>query len=78
MATSPVVTFPAVDPVYVNQSLLPALVEFWHASVLPAFEERDRCLDGVPVGWIPGAKSSASRVSGDGEANKKAKRETTE
>ena len=42
------------DPVYVTQSLLPALVDFWHNHVLPAFEERDRMgIENVGVVWIP-------------------------
>ena len=42
------------DPVYVTQSLLPNLLDFWHQQVLPAFEERDQLgKDNVPIGWIP-------------------------
>ena len=42
------------DPVYVTQSLLPSLLDFWHQQVLPAFEERDQLgRDNVPTGWIP-------------------------
>ena len=42
------------DPVYVSQSLLPSLLDFWHNHVIPAFEERDKMgKDRAPVGWIP-------------------------
>ena len=42
------------DPVYMTQSLLPALLDFWNQQVLPAFEERDQIgRENVPVGWIP-------------------------
>jgi hypothetical protein len=48
------VTVEPYDPVYVTQSLLPSLVDFWHQQVLPALEERDLVgKDNVPVGWIP-------------------------
>jgi hypothetical protein len=46
------VTVEPYDPVYVTQSLLPTLIDFWTQQVLPAFEERDQ-MDHVPVGWIP-------------------------
>lgn len=42
------------DPVYVAQSLLPCLVDFWKNHVLPAFEERDR--SHCDVGWVPSQK----------------------
>jgi hypothetical protein len=43
-----------------TQSLLPALVDFWHNHVLPAFEERDRVgVESVGMGWIPADATSA-------------------
>lgn len=48
------VTVEPYDPVYVTQSLLPSLLEFWEHHVIPALEERDRLgKDNVPVGWVP-------------------------
>ena len=48
------VTVEPYDPVYVTQSLLPSLLEFWEQNVIPALEERDRLgKDNVPVGWVP-------------------------
>ena len=45
------------DPVYVTQSLLPTLIDFWNQQVLPAFEERDQIgRDNLPVGWVPSKK----------------------
>jgi hypothetical protein len=42
------------DKQYVNQTLLPNLIDFWHNHVLPAFAERDSLgPDGVYPGWIP-------------------------
>lgn len=54
----------APDPVYVTQSLLPSLLDFWHKRVtglgrpppIPAFQERDRAL--VGVGNLPGGCAS--------------------
>ena len=52
------------DAVYVSQSLLPALVDFWHNQVVPAFEERDRMgRDRAPVGWIPSAVRKRAAVA---------------
>jgi hypothetical protein len=48
------VTVEPYDPVYVAQSLLPCLVDFWKNQVLPAFEERDR--ERCDVGWVPSQK----------------------
>lgn len=48
------VTVEPYDPVYVTQSLLPALIDFWTHQVVPAFEERDQMgKEKVPIGWIP-------------------------
>ena len=54
------VTVEPYDPVYVTQSLLPTLIEFWNKQVLPAFEERDQLgPENVPIGWVPSNKKRA-------------------
>ena len=50
------------SPVYVSQSLLPSLLDFWHQQVVPAFEERDQLgRERAPVGWVPSNAATTAR-----------------
>lgn len=62
------VTVVPQDAGYIAQQLLPALVDFWHNTVVPAFRQRDTLGGdgGVYFGWLPDEVLTA-----DGGANKR-------